>query len=52
MAVLLIKVYIFMVTRGIDIKDVIYFPIALIGAICWLTYRGIKAVVSALRDND
>ena len=52
MAVLLIRVYSFMATRGIDIKDVVYFPIALIGAICWLTYRGLKAVVSALRDND
>ncbi len=52
MAVLLYKVYTFMEGRGIAIKDVIFFPIALLGAICWLTYRGLKAVVSALSDND
>jgi hypothetical protein len=52
MAVLLHKVYVFIVTRGIEFKDIIFFPIALIGAICWLTYRGLKAVVSALRDNE
>jgi hypothetical protein len=52
MAVLLGKVYTFIVTRGIEFKDVIFFPIALIGAICWLAYRGLKAVVSALRDNE
>ena len=52
MAVLLFKVYTFLVAREIAIKDVIFFPIALIGAICWLTYRGLKAVVSALQDND
>jgi len=52
MAVLLVKANAVLAARGIDIKDVIYFPIALIGAICWLTYRGLKAVVSALRDND
>jgi hypothetical protein len=51
MAVLLAKVYTFLVARGIAIKDVIFFPIALIGAICWLSYRGLKAVVSALRDR-
>lgn len=52
MAVLLYKVHTFFVARGIEFKDVIFFPIALIGAICWLTYRGLKAVVSALRDNE
>jgi hypothetical protein len=51
MAVLLAKVYTLLVLRGIAIKDVIFFPIALIGAICWLSYRGLKAVVSALRDK-
>jgi predicted PurR-regulated permease PerM len=52
MAVLLYRVYTFLEVRGIAIKDVIFFPIALLAAICWLTYRGLKAVVSALRDND
>jgi hypothetical protein len=51
MAVLLGKVYFFLDARGIAIKDVLFFPIALIGAICWLTYRGLKAVVSAFRDG-
>ncbi len=51
MAVLLAKVYAFLVARGIAIKDVIFLPIALIGAICWLSYRGLRAVVSALRDK-
>ena len=50
MAVLLGKVYFFLAARGIAIKDVIFFPIALIGAICWLTYRGLRAVVSAFRE--
>ena len=52
MAVLLVKVYLFLQAREIAVKDVVFFPIALIGAICWLTYRGLKAVVSALRDNE
>ena len=51
MAVLFAKVYYFLVDRGIAIKDVVFFPIALIGAICWLSYRGLKAVLSAFRDN-
>jgi hypothetical protein len=52
MAVLLAKVFTFLSARGIAVKDVVFFPIALIGAICWLTYRGLKAVLSALRDNE
>ncbi len=52
MAVLLAKFHAFVSAQGIDVKDVIIFPIALVGSICWLTYRGLKAVVSALRDND
>jgi predicted PurR-regulated permease PerM len=52
MAVLLHKVHVFLTERGISIKDVIVFPIALIGAICWLTYRGVKAVVSAFRQTE
>lgn len=51
MAVLLAKVYALFVARGIAIKDVIFLPIALIGAVCWLSYRGLRAVVSALRDK-
>jgi len=50
-AVLLVKVYTFLTARGISIKEVIFFPIALIGAICWLTYRGMKIALSALRDR-
>ena len=52
MAVLLAKAHAVLTARGIAFKDVIFFPIALIGAICWLTYRGLKAVVSALKDKD
>jgi hypothetical protein len=50
MAVLLYKFYQVFPRLGISVKQVYYFPIALLAAICWLTYRGVRAIVTSLRD--
>jgi hypothetical protein len=49
MAVLLHKFYQTFPRLGISVKQVYYFPIAIVAAICWLTYRGIKTIVAAFR---
>ena len=50
MIVLLYKFYQIVPRMGISVKQVYYFPIALIGAICWLAYRGIRTIVTAFRN--
>jgi hypothetical protein len=50
MIVLLHKFYQVLPRMGISVKQVYYFPIAVIAAICWLTYRGIRTIVSTLRN--
>jgi hypothetical protein len=50
MAVLLHKFYQIVPRMGISIKQVFYFPIAVVAAICWLTYRGIRTIVATLRN--
>lgn len=52
MAVLLWKVYHVFPRVGISIKQVYYFPIAIIAAVCWLTYRGVSIVLTAFRNRD
>jgi len=37
---------------GISVKQVYYFPIAVIAAICWVTYRGIRIITTALRRTE
>ena len=51
MAVLLWKFYHLLPRMGISVKQVRYFPIAVIAAICWLTYRGVRTIVTTLRES-
>jgi hypothetical protein len=37
---------------GKSVKTTYYFPIAITAGICWVTYRGIRIIVSAMRDPD
>jgi hypothetical protein len=50
LAVLLWKFYQVFPEAGISVKSVRIFPIAIIGGICWVTYRGLKLILSALRN--
>jgi hypothetical protein len=49
LGVLLWKFYQVAPRMGISVKQVYYFPIALVAGICWVTYRGVKTIVTALR---
>jgi hypothetical protein len=51
LAVFLWKFYQVLPKMGISVKQIFYFPIALIAAICWVTYRGISIVITAFRDT-
>jgi hypothetical protein len=51
LAVLLWKFYQVFPEAGISVKNVRIFPIAIIGGICWVTYRGLKLILSALRNT-
>jgi hypothetical protein len=51
LAVLLRKFYQIFPHVGISVKHVYYFPIAIIGGICWVAYRGIRTIVTALKDT-
>jgi len=37
---------------GISFKQVPYYPIAIIAAMCWVTYRGIRIIIIALRRTE
>ena len=50
MIVVLWKFYVALPRLGISVKDVYYFPIAVIGAICWLTYRGVRTLLAVFRE--
>ena len=50
LGVLLWKFYQVFPAAGISVKNVPIFPIAIIGGICWVTYRGLKLILSALRN--
>ena len=52
LGVLLWKFYQVAPRMGISIKQAYYFPIALVAGICWVTYRGVKTIVTALRRTD
>jgi uncharacterized membrane protein len=49
LGVMLWKFYQVFPEAGISVKQVFYFPIAVIAAICWVTYRGIRTIITALR---
>ncbi len=49
MGVVLYKFYTVFPRMGISIKEIYYFPIAVIGAISWLSYSGLRIVISILR---
>jgi hypothetical protein len=51
LGVLLWKFYQVFPDAGISIKNVRIFPIAIIGGICWVTYRGLRLILSALRNT-
>ena len=50
LGILLWKFYQVFPQAGISVKSVRIFPIAIIGGICWVTYRGLKLILSALRN--
>jgi uncharacterized membrane protein len=50
LGILLWKFYHVFPQAGISVKSVRIFPIAIIGGICWVTYRGLKLILSALRN--
>jgi uncharacterized membrane protein len=52
LGVLLWKFYQVFPQAGISVKNLRIFPIAIIGGICWVTYRGLKLILSALRNRD
>ena len=52
LAVMLWKFYQVFPKAGISVKQVYYFPIAVIAAICWVSYRGIKIIITALRRTE
>ena len=49
MVVALLKFYAVLPRMGISVKEVYYFPIAVIGAICWLCYQGIRTLIAVFR---
>jgi uncharacterized membrane protein len=51
LGVLLWKFYRIFPEAGISVKNLRIFPIAIIGGICWVTYRGLKLILSALRNT-
>ncbi len=51
MIVLMFKFNSVMTKMGIPIRRVYYFPLAIVLATSWLTYRGIKTILAALRDS-
>jgi hypothetical protein len=51
MIVLLVRLYQALPRIGISVKQVYYFPIAIIGAVCWLTYRGVRTILAAFRNT-
>jgi hypothetical protein len=51
LGVLLWKFYQVFPEAGISVKSFRIFPIAIIGGICWVTYRGLRLILSALRDT-
>ena len=52
LGVMLWKFYQVFPKAGISVKQVYYFPIFVIAAICWVTYRGIRIVITALRRTE
>ena len=50
LVILLHKFYYALPRMGISVKQVYYFPIAIIAGICWLTYRGVKTIVTAFKN--
>jgi hypothetical protein len=50
MIVLLVRLYQALPRMGISVKQVCYFPIAIIAAVCWLTYRGVRTILAAFRN--
>jgi hypothetical protein len=51
LGVLLWKFYQVFPGVGISVKSLRIFPIAIVGGICWVTYRGLKLILSALRNT-
>jgi hypothetical protein len=51
LGVLLWKFYQVFPQAGISVKSLRFFPIAVIGGICWVTYRGLRLILSALRNT-
>ena len=51
LGIMLWKFYVVFPKAGISVKQVYFFPIAVIAAICWVTYRGIKIIITALRET-
>jgi hypothetical protein len=51
MIVLLVRLYQALPNMGISVKQVYYFPIAIIAAVCWLTYRGVRTILAAFRNT-
>ena len=51
LAVFLWKFYQVLPRMGISVKQVFYFPIAVIAAICWVAYRGIRVIVTAFKHT-
>ncbi|MFH1312179.1 MAG: hypothetical protein ABIJ00_03040 [Candidatus Eisenbacteria bacterium] len=51
MVVLLVRLYQALPRMGISVKQVYYFPIAIIAAVCWLAYRGVRTILAAFRNT-
>jgi hypothetical protein len=51
LGILLWKFYHVFPEAGISVKSFRIFPIAIIGGICWVTYRGLNLILSALRKT-
>jgi hypothetical protein len=51
MIVLLVRLYQAFPRMGISFKQVYYFPIAIIAAVCWLAYRGVRTILAAFRNT-
>jgi len=51
MIVLLLKLNSVMTKMGIPVRRVYYFPLAIVVATSWLTYRGLRTILAAFRDS-
>jgi hypothetical protein len=51
LGILLWKFYQIFPSLGISVKSFRIFPIAILGGICWVTYRGLKLIMSAFRNT-